>query len=920
MADLLNLKNKDFDRTNAIFAAVVFFGSFIVYALTVQRTFSFWDCGEFIACSYGLGIPHPPGTPLFVLIGRFFSMIPFVEDISYRINYISVISSAFTAMLSYLLAVKLSKLFITDWSNPLNRWATYLGGAAAGFFVAFGETNWSNSVEAEVYGISLALSVLMLLLSVKYYEVRGTAEANRIKVLFFFIAMAGVGIHMTTFLVVPICAVFFVLNSQAEKKDYITVCLFIIVELLMIIIFANGRGGHKMFYMFSGLLSLLLLALLYKKINWTVTLAIGAVSTVMIAFSLFFYVAPVAILCVAVIGFLSKSTGWKVEWKTAMAILIAALIGFSVHLYLPIRSAENPRIDENNPDRDFRTFVNFLDRKQYGSESMTERMFMRRGTWENQFGRHPNMGFWSYFEEQWSRPGWNFVPLFLLGLFGAYSIIKKRAEVGLPFLTLLLVCSVGLILYMNFADGTKYDFRTGDAYLEVRNRDYFFTPMFVFFGIAMGIGISALMVWLREKAEQQSPNMGRVATYVGGLLVLLPSFALSSNYHVNDRSNNYLPRAYAANLLDSCKPNSILFTSGDNDTFPVWCLQEVYGYRTDIRVVNLSLLNTDWYVKQMRDQYNVPISLTDEQILWYPEEVQPGVEFNQPLKQFKDRPRNRQVLMTPNMYDGRLVKVQDMMVDEIVIENNWRDPIFFSSPPYAESPLKLRDHSSVVGVVYELEKEPKEGRVDLEKSYDLFMNTYTFTGLENSKVYRDENATGVFIGVGMSSVKIFDELNRRGQRDKAIALMERMMKVYPEYFQTYYVMAEMYDRQGDSAKATSLYEQLRDTLQSFTKSNHENQVYLEDLGMVTFELGKRKNDQAMKDEGVALMKQAFDMNQNNSYAFRKLAPVLYQAQRFSDLTTAAQQFSAYKINLSDPYVQQILGMTPPPNVPGVEGQ
>ncbi|MBK7140503.1 MAG: DUF2723 domain-containing protein [bacterium] len=920
MADLLNLKNKDFDRTNAIFALVVFFGSFIVYAMTVQRTFSFWDCGEFIACSYGLGIPHPPGTPLFVLIGRLFSMIPFVEDISYRINYISVISSAFTAMLSYLLAVKLSKLFIADWTNPLNRWATYVGSMAAGFFVAFGETNWSNSVEAEVYGISLALSVLMVLLAVQYYEVRGTAEANRLKVLFFFLAMAGVGIHMTTFLVVPICAVFFVLNNQAVRRDYILVCSFIVVELLMIIIMANDAGGYKMFLMISGILALMLLALLYKKINWTVTIAIGAVSSVMIAFGIFLYIAPIALLCILGIGVLSKSTGWRVEWKTAMAILIAAIIGFSVHLYLPIRSAENPRIDENNPDRDFRTFVNFLDRKQYGSESMTERMFLRRGTWENQFGRHPNMGFWSYFEEQWSKPGWNFIPLFLLGLFGAYAVIKRRAEVGLPFLTLLLVCSVGLILYMNFADGTKYDYRTGDAYLEVRNRDYFFTPMFVFFGIAMGIGITALMVWLREKLEKQSLETGKMATYAATVLVLLPGFALGSNYHVNDRSGSFLPYAYAANLLDSCKPNSILFTSGDNDTFPVWCLQEVYGYRTDIRVVNLSLLNTDWYVKQMRDQYDIPISLTDEQILWYPTEVQPGIEYNQPRKQFKDRPRNRFTMLGPNMYDGRLVKVQDMMVDEIVIENNWKDPIFFSSPPYAESPLKLRDHATTTGIVYELEKEPIEGRFNVEKSYDLFMNTYKFKGLEDSKIYRDENATGVFIGIGMNAVRLYDELSRRGDRTRAVALMEHMIKVYPEYFQTYYVLAESYDREGDSTKATALYEQLRDTLTSFSRSNPENQVYLQDLGMVTFEIGKRKNDQAMQDQGIALMKQGYEINMNNAYAFRKLVPILFQAKRFTDMTTAAQQFSSYKINLSDPYVQQILGMAPPPTVPGVEGQ
>ncbi|MCM2272265.1 MAG: DUF2723 domain-containing protein [candidate division Zixibacteria bacterium] len=921
MTDFLGLKNKDFDRTNAILAGLVFLGSFIVYALTVQRSFSFWDCGEFIACSYTLGVPHPPGTPLFVLIGRLFSMVPFVEDISYRVNYLSVISSAVTAMLSYLLAVKLARLFILDWTQPLNRWIAYAGGIAGGFFVAFGETNWSNSVEAEVYGISLALSVLMFWLAVKYYEVRGTAEANRVKVLFFFIALLGVGIHMTTFLVVPICSVFFILNQQAERRDFIMVCGFIVFELLLIILLANGRGGLTMFYMATGIVGLLLLAMLFRKINWTVALAIGAVSSIMVGFGLFLYIAPAALLMIIAIGWFSKTSGWKVEWRTALAIMIVAFIGFSVHAYLPIRSAEGPRIDENNPDRDFRTFVNYLDRKQYGSESMVERMFRRRGTWENQFGRHPNMGFWSYFEEQWSKPGWAFIlPYFALGIIGSVAVARRRMEVGLPFITLLIISSVGLILYMNFADGTKYDFQTGDAYLEVRNRDYFFTPMFVFFGIAMGLGISAVMLWLRQQAEKRDPNLGRVAVYAGTALVLLPSIALSSNYHVNDRSRNFLPYAYAANLLDSCKPNSIFFTSGDNDTFPVWCLQEVYNYRKDIRVVNLSLLNTDWYVKQMRDQYDIPISLTDEQILWYPTEMRGGGEVNQPLKQFKDRPRNRQVLMTPNFHEGRIVKVQDMMVDEIVIENNWKDPIFFSSPPYAESPLKLRDHATSVGVVYELEKEPREGRIDLDKSYDLYMNTYKFAGLEDSRVYRDENATGVFIGLGMNGVRLFDELNKKGERERALALMDHLRKVYPEYWQLTFVLGEMYDREGDSAKTLTMLEQLRDTLAAFYASNRQNQVYKQDLGMVTFELGRRKKDQAMQDEGIAHMRDGFYMNPNNSYAFRKLITSLYQAQRFTDMTEVARKFAEYKINQSDPYVQQILGMAPPPTVPGVEGQ
>ena len=166
MPTLENGLNERFDRTNAILATIVLLVTMIVYALTVQRSLSFWDCGEFIASAYILGIPHPPGTPLFVLLGRVFGVIPFVEDISYRINYISVISSAFTAMFSYLLTVRLVGYFFDkNDKSSLSRLIAYCGGLAGGFFVAFSRTNWGNAVEAEVYGMALALSVAIVWLT-----------------------------------------------------------------------------------------------------------------------------------------------------------------------------------------------------------------------------------------------------------------------------------------------------------------------------------------------------------------------------------------------------------------------------------------------------------------------------------------------------------------------------------------------------------------------------------------------------------------------------------------------------------------------------------------------------------------------------------------------------------------------------------
>jgi len=904
-----------FDRTNAFLAALVFVISFVVYALTVQQSFSFWDCGEFIACAYTMGIPHPPGTPLLMLLGRVFALVPFVEDISHRINYLSVISSALTAMFSYLLAVKMIRHFFSRGDdNPLNRLIAYFGGLTGSFFVAFSCTNWANSVEAEAYGLALALSVAIVWLTFRYVEQRGTPQAAMTMVLAMYLAMVGLGIHMTVFLVVPVCAIFFVLKKEAVARDYLMVCAFAVIELLLIILFANGRGGSPIFMLVSLILGAVLLFMLYRKIHWGIVIALAVCSSVMISFSLYFKLLPVGIVALVVLGAVAKSRGWSIQWKTALVILLVGFIGFSTHFYIPIRSSLSPRIDENNPSRDWQTFVSFLDRQQYGQQSMVDRMFIRRGSWSNQFGRHPHMGFWSYFEEQYSRGGWLFVPFFALGLIGMAVAIRKRQELGIPFFTLFILCSVGLVLYMNFADGTKYT-PEGGAYLEVRDRDYFFTPAFVFFGIAMGLGIAGIMQYVKDKFALSDPGRQRNLVYLMSVLVLLPGISLGKNYHINDRSKNILPYLYAKNLLDTCEENAIIFTSGDNDTFPLWCLQEVYDYRKDVRVVCLSLLDTDWYVAQMKNRYDVPISLTDKQILWYPMTYDNGVEIRQPKKPFNDRPRGRKAYLQASMVGDNVVRVQHMIVDEIVIENKWEVPIYFSSPPYAESPLRLREFAMHCGQVFRLDREPSQNLVDVEKGYDLFMNVYRFDGFENSDVYRNENATGVFLGLGMSSIRIYDALIAQGDRDRAVALMERLREVYPEYWQPTAVLADLYMSEGDSVRSLEVLQQAHDTLEAFLASNLENLYYRQDLGTIKIEIGRITGDQKMSDEGVNLIWEAFDANRNSGYAFNRMVSVLANAGRLTDLQRVARQHAEYRINLRDSRLQRILGMgisTPPP--------
>lgn len=901
------MEKRPVDRLYWAGAIVVWLGSFIVYWLTVQRSIPFWDCGEFIAASAILGIPHPPGTPLFILIGRVFSILPIADDIAFRINMISIISSAFTAMLAYMVAARLIRYFFSDPNEFGNRLITLTGAVAGGFFVAFGATNWNNSVEAEVYGIAMALSMLILLLSLKYFEEKGSGNSVKYMVLAMYLAMLGVGIHMTVFLVVPTCALVFMLNSNATRRDWLVVCSFIIAELVLIVLFSNTKAGGRAFYAVSGILGLVMLVLIFRSINWGRSVAIVAICSVMIGFSEFLmFGLPVVTGLLLLFAYLSKSRGWRVDWRSGLAIVVVALIGFSVHLYMPVRSSLHPRIDENMTSRNFRQFLYALDRKQYGQISMTDRMFQRRGEWANQFGRHAHMGYWSYFEEQFSGAGWKFVPFLVLGLIGLAVAIRKRLELGLPFMALFLITSAGLVLYMNFADGTKFNVETSDAYLEVRDRDYFFTPAFVVFGIAMGLGVAGILSWLSSKFSQYEQMKTRVA-HAGLLLALLPTFTLADNWRENDRSGNILAYTYAKNILDSCDKDAILFTSGDNDTFPVWALQEAYGYRKDVRVVNLSLLNTDWYVEQMKFTHNVPISLTREQIRHTVFMEQGGQEFSRPAEKFNDRPRGRSTYMVPNPWEGRILTVANMITDEIVLENRWKYPVYFTAPPYAESPLKLRDRIVQEGVVYRLMREPASSLIDTDKSDRLFRETYSFAQLENSKVFRDENATGIFFGTAMAASRVADQFVRVGDTARAMRLNQYLINVYPEYWQAYLQMGELYSVSGDTAKITPLYRTLYDTLTAYLARNPHNTYYLQDRGMIAVEIGMRTDDSALIEQGATELWEAFDANPNSAYAFRKLVTSLGQIGRFTDLRRAAERFSQYGINAGDPLLNQILG-------------
>jgi len=206
-------------------------------------------------------------------------------------------------------------------------------------------------------------------------------------------------------------------------------------------------------------------------------------------------------------------------------------------------------------------------------------------------------------EEMKNNPGRNvyyLLPL-ILGLIGFFVHFNLHNKDAVIVSLLFFFTGIAIVIYLN-----QYP-------LQPRERDYAFAGSFYAFTIWIGLGIISLFNLARKYI---SPKTGAIASTVIGLL-MAPVIMAVQNWDDHDRSGRYTARDFAKNYLDSCEPNAVIFTNGDNDTFPLWYVQEVEGYRTDVRVINLSLLNTDWYIDQMKraayDSEAVPFGLTHDQ-------------------------------------------------------------------------------------------------------------------------------------------------------------------------------------------------------------------------------------------------------------------------------------------------------------------
>ncbi len=665
----------DFNKRKIFCFTAVFVVLISVYLYTIAPTVSLWDCGEFIACSHILGVPHPPGTPFYILLGRIFDILFPFKEVAKRINFLSVLSGALAGAVLYLVILKVIGRFKEN-KGKEHLLGTHLIAVFSSIGAGFCFSVWDSSVEAEVYALSTLIIVLGLWLTLHWSDHRREKGDNNYLLLLMYLLFLSIGVHLLPLLLLPGILVFLILIEWKVFKDY------------------------------------------------------------------------------RLIGIL----------------LALAFIGVSTYFVLMIRAHANPGINEANPTT-FAELWDVFSRKQYGKMDL----FPRHTSWETNLGLIPAFieqlkVFFKYFS-------WQFFPyprtdtgvlLRYLSLFGTYMYVltgiwgmwihfKKDKESFWLVFILFILLTLGLVVYLNH-EFSPSDPNPAHQPREPRERDYFWGSGFFLFMFYVSISLYWVWGWLRKRV----PRYALGGVILSGIMGFVPLIS-NINSHAN-RRGNWLAHDYARDLLISPDENSILFTYGDNDTFPVWFMQEVKNFRKfdaerkkGVRLANFSLMNTNWYVKQIKWS-KVPIDFASPFI-----NTRFASEYNRKKRAgLTDRSFEEWVMDNiPTVLrtnDGRIIDLKDMAVRSIILAAIGKEPtfndltmkldlfvekyinnedfnpsvnIYFSFPTPTEYRNQLNAHLLREGVVYKLVKEKVNFKSNKKKTWDLFNNKFSYSYYDN---------------------------------------------------------------------------------------------------------------------------------------------------------------------------------------------
>lgn len=457
-----------------------------------------------------------------------------------------------------------------------------------------------------------------------------------------------------------------------------------------------------------------------------------------------------------------------------------------------------------------------------------------------------------YLANNQARNKFYFLPL-ILGMIGLVFHFSRDARDGFVVFLLFFFTGLAIVIYLN-----QYPY-------QPRERDYAYAASFYAFSIWMGLAVYALYDFLAKKLSG-TLSVG-IATV--SCLIAAPVVLARDGWDDHDRSGRYVVRDFARNYLESCAPNAILFTNGDNDTFPLWYAQDVEGIRTDVRVVNLSLLSTDWYINQMsRKAYEsdrLPLTLTESKIRQGTRDFVPIVDKGikdyvdikkviefilsdvpntkedyggkkidfMPTKKIRipvdstfvansgmlPESQNNKILSTLDWtLDKRYLLKNDLAVLDMLAHNDWKRPVYFAVTVGSDSYLDLDDHFQLEGLAYRLvpvktiNGDGHRGSVNTDVMYDNVMNKFKWGGMKNPDLYMDPETVRLTTGLRIHLSRLANALMQEGKTDSAIAVLDRAVEEMPNETVPYNFLvipiAEAYYEAGADDKANAIVKTL----------------------------------------------------------------------------------------------------------------
>lgn len=920
------MKNTSMDVSSQtllrIFSLFIFIIAFGTYSLTIEPTASYWDSGEFISAAYKLQIPHAPGAPFYTLIGRLFSLFAGdnTEQIAVAINMVSVVSSSFTILFFFWSLVMIMRKVLNIRQGTLLIYGSSSIGALA---FAFSDSFWFSAVEAEVYAMSSLFTAVVFWAILKWETIESESGSHKMLILIAFLMGLSVGVHPLNLLTIPCLAlvVFFkkkkasalgIVLTLAGSGILILLLMFVLrINLLNLATSAETFAVNSLNLPFNVGAVFFLVALIafigfliwYSHHNHKVVLNTAALSFafILIGYSSYVIVGVRSayhpplnysnpenlINLTSYLNMEDFGSRPLIKGPYYYAEVIDQIQGSPTfkkgeekynikkyrieNEYHEAQTTIFPRLYSDRPGHPqaYEEWLGlaaneqptFKDNLRFFFSFQLVHMYFRYFMW-NFSGKQGDvqdsgwLNIWNAFEKvpesiasNKARNNFLMLPL-LLGIAGVFFSYKKNRPQFMVILTLFLISGLGLVIYLNSPP------------IEPRERDYIYVGSFFAFCIWISIGVLAIADLVSKWTLTK--KWAVVAALIGGFSV--PMIMVSEGWDDHDRSNRYYSADSAKNFLATCPPNAILFTGGDNDTYPLWYAQEVEGYRTDVRVVVTTLYNVDWYVNQLMEQnYKsapIPLQLKEvhyqqgglndyipvvenpkikdqainlRQYLDLVAKRHPGIQIptamygnlntlpskslflpvdvaNDFLKVITDEIKGEisetMVLPIKNnaLYKG------DLLLLDLLASNNWERPIYISPGALQNLNIDLQGFLVNEGYAYRLlpinNPDKNSPIINMDAMYTNLMEVYQFRELDNQDVYYNDYYKNQLMQPRNSFNELAKAFISQSEFEKAREVLERSIKIIPDDTIPYDITSlntiELFLQTGDEGQASEM--------------------------------------------------------------------------------------------------------------------